>query len=101
MHVKIIPALVLVIIFPIFAEKPAPALAPVDAKFVQFLAGIELLDSEKNQGERRTAEKYAELCRITGLNSDSVVARIERYTDKPQDWQKVRIKVLELLKTLQ
>jgi hypothetical protein len=97
----ILRIMILFLAFPLFAENPSPTVVKDEKKFIQYLAGIELLDHSKTLGENKLAEKYKNLCLITGLNADSAEARIMRLKDKPEEWRKVRTKVLELLQTLQ
>ncbi len=91
----------LFLFFPLFAEDAVSSGVRDEEAFVQYLAGIELIDRSKNLSDYEIAEKYRELTRITGLNADSAQARIIRLKDKPEQWQKVRAKVLELLQKLQ
>jgi hypothetical protein len=91
----------LFLFFPLFAGDVALPGSQDEKTFIQYLAGIELIDRSSNLSDIEIAEKYRELTRITGLNADSVKTRILRLKDKPEQWHKVRTKVLELLQKLQ
>jgi hypothetical protein len=91
----------LILLFPCAAKDAARDDMQVDERFVQYLAGIELLEQSKNEGGSAIAGKYRELCSITGLAADSAAKRIEQFKSRPALWQKVRLRVLELLQSLQ
>jgi hypothetical protein len=93
--------LTLLLLFPLAAKDAAQGDLPVDDNFVQYLAGIELLEHSKNPGGSALAGKYRELCSITGLAADSAAKRIEQFKSRPELWQKIRQRVLELLQSLQ
>jgi hypothetical protein len=92
--------LVLFLFFPLFAADAVSRGARDEEKFIQYLAGIELIDHSKNLSGYEIAEKYRELARITCLNADSARTRISRLMDKPGEWSQIRTKVLELLQKL-
>jgi hypothetical protein len=91
---------VLFLFFPLFSENPSQKGIRDDTPFIQFCAGIELLDHSKNLSENRRAEKYRELCLMTGLNAVSAAEYIKRFNNTPEHWQAVQAKVLETLQTL-
>jgi hypothetical protein len=89
------------LLFPLAADDAVRGDLPVDEKLVQYLAGIELLEHSPTAGGSVLAEKYRELCSMTGLVADSAAERIGRFKNRPELWQKVRQKVLELLQSNQ
>ena len=101
MNVATISLAVVCLFFPLSAENPSQKGIQDDTQFIQYLAGIDLLEHSTNLSEKARAEKYRELCLITGLNADSAAQRILRLKDKPEQWHKVRAKVLEMLQTIQ
>jgi len=94
-------SIVTIAIFVLFGLLPAKDASVknihYDAKFIQYLAGIELLDHSKTLTDSAFTYKYRELCRITGLNADTVAQRVLRFKTDPVLWQQVRASVLELL----
>ena len=94
-------ALVTIAIFVLFGQLPAKDTSHNnirnDTKFIQYLAGIELLDHSKTLKDSALAEKYRELCLITGLSADSVAPRVLRFKTDPVLWQQIRASVLDLL----
>jgi hypothetical protein len=94
-------AILTIAIFFLFLPLPAKDASPNDirndTKFIQYLAGIELLDQSKTLTGCALAEKYRELCLITGLTADSAAQRVLRFKNDPVLWQQVRSGVLNLL----
>ena len=91
----------LFLFFPPLSENPSQKGILDDTKFIQYLAGIDLIEHSTPMSEKARAEKYRELCLITGLNADTAVQRILLLKNKPEQWHKVRAKVLEMLQTVQ
>jgi hypothetical protein len=90
----------LALLFPLAAKDAAREDMPVDEKFLQYLAGVEMLEHSKGMSGSVLAGKYRELCSITGLAADSVAKRIGQFKRQPALWQTVRVKVFELLQSL-
>jgi hypothetical protein len=89
------------LLIPLAAKDAVQRDMPIDEKFVQYIAGVELLDRSKSMSGIVLAGKYRELCSITGIAADSAVNRIMRFKSQPALWQKIQEKALELLQTLQ
>jgi hypothetical protein len=93
MNVITISSVVLCLFFSLLAENPSQKGISDDTKFIHYLAGINLLEHSTNLSEKERAEKYRELCLITGLNADSAVQRINQSKNKPEQWNKVRASI--------
>jgi hypothetical protein len=89
----------ILLFFSSFAKDPALGGVPIDSNFIQYLAGIELLEHSKSLSSIALAKKYKELCSITELTADSVAKRIVFFKGRPELWQQVRTQVLELLQS--
>ncbi|HEX2959719.1 MAG TPA: hypothetical protein VHO70_22980 [Chitinispirillaceae bacterium] len=64
-----------------------------DSSFVQFLAGIYLLNNSTRISEKQKAEHYNELVHLTGITADSVEMIITRYYNKPDAWKKIQERI--------
>jgi hypothetical protein len=94
-------AAVVFVFFPLFAANRQPIdNQNEDKKFIQYLAGIEFLDQKSDLTLKIRAEKYRELCQLTGVNAVSASEFISRFAHAPDQWRKVRADILDLLQTL-
>ena len=91
----------LLLLFPAAAEDTAKSVMAAEGKFIQYLAGIELLEHSKGESGAVLARRYGELCSITGFAADSAAHRVMQFKNRPTLWQNVRSKVLELVQSLQ
>jgi len=64
---------------------------------IAYLAGIELLSSNKNLSRRQLALRYRRLREITGITGAQAKAFVLGYKNDPVGWQKVRAAVLDTL----
>jgi hypothetical protein len=72
----------------------------VSKAFVRYLAGIELIDNGRNLDNTEKAKKYKQLCFLTGLNAASAEKIVEQYKNRPEEWQKVQMSVIEMLQSI-
>jgi|GEM_PF-2721729 hypothetical protein len=71
----------------------------VSKAFVCFMAGIELIDNDRNLDNTSKAKKFRQLCSLTGLNASSAVKIIEQYKNRPEEWQTIQTSVIEMLQS--
>jgi hypothetical protein len=64
---------------------------------IAYLAGVELLSSNKNLLRRQLALRYRRLREITGINGAQAKTFVLGYKNDPAGWQKVRAAVLDTL----
>ena len=100
MNFRKVCAVALFLVFPLWAMDTLQINRAVDEKFVQYLAGIELMDHSKSINGNVLAERYRELCSMTGFATDLAAKRIMDFKNRPALWQSIRIRVLELLQSL-
>jgi hypothetical protein len=67
--------------------------------FVCFMAGIELIDNDRNLDNTAKAKKYKQLCSLTSLDAASAIKIIEHYKDRPGEWQTIQTSVIEMLQS--
>jgi hypothetical protein len=72
----------------------------VSQAFIQYMAGIQLIDNGRGLDNEAKARKYRQLCSLTGLNAASAAKIIEQYKNRPEEWQKVQSAVIELLQSI-
>jgi len=69
-------------------------------KYCYYLAGVTLLDKDSKDNAVVKAQKYKKLCQLTGVTAVSIRGFIDRYTNKPDQWQKVQAVIADILDTL-
>lgn len=73
------------------------SLASTNCDFVSFLAGVLLLEEDKNLPAEQKAEEYRQLQHITGISTVDAVRYIERYRNRPDEFKKVYTEILSQL----
>jgi hypothetical protein len=68
-----------------------------ESNFAEYVAGIELIISDKSLSAQEQARRYRMLCRITGVSGKDAKAFIRQYTTDPARWQKFETMVMEQL----
>jgi hypothetical protein len=61
-----------------------------DSMYVQYLAGIYLIDNTTWITEKQKAQRYTELVQLTGITADSAAAFVSKYHNKPESWKKIQ-----------
>lgn len=56
---------------------------------INCISGTIYLNSQNNIADSVKAQKYLELQKITGVNSEEMIAFIEKYRYKPEAWKKI------------
>jgi hypothetical protein len=98
--------LTVLIIGTMFCAGSAPGAAKTEGDLaaskavICFMAGLELIDSDRNLDGAAKAKKYKQLCSLTGLNAASAAKIIEQYKNRPEEWQTVQTSVMEMLQTI-
>ena len=69
-------------------------------RFVEYLAGTELIAKDKKLSRKIHAEKYRQLCNRTGVNASSAEKFILGYIQRPDEWRKVQIAILAVLDSI-
>ncbi len=82
------------------ANNAPQTIVPDMKRYIEYLAGIELLTADRMHGQKFCAQRYKELCVRTGVNAASAEAFIMRYRDKPVQWQNVQGALLDLLQSI-
>jgi hypothetical protein len=65
--------------------------------FVQYLAGVEVLEQARGIGDARRAALYRKLCEVTGMSAAEAARRIEALKNNPQQLKKVQSGMLAVL----
>jgi hypothetical protein len=73
------------------------AYASGNTKEKQFICGILLLNSKPAMKDSIKHLRYAELEKVTGVSGNEAISFIERYREKPEEWQKIETSILKLL----
>jgi hypothetical protein len=66
-------------------------------RYIEYLAGIEILIADHRLNPEQKAANYMRLCRYTGVDGQSVQSFIHKYDSLPDQWQKIQDAVLEKL----
>ena len=69
-------------------------------RFVQFLAGCELLWHGKTLEDTARARTYRQLVELTGIDNRTACRIADRYKDRPSDWNEIVQAVRELLQSV-
>ena len=75
------------------AQDPAPAYR----NYVAYLAGIEVLTTDKTISRPLAAQRYRRLRLLTGVNGTQARAFVAGFRNDPAGWQKLRAAVLDEL----
>ena len=68
-----------------------------ESNFIAYVAGIELIISDKSLSPQEQARRYRRLCAITGISGEKAKAFIQQYKTDPAGWRKFETMVMELL----
>jgi hypothetical protein len=68
-----------------------------ESNFAAYVAGVELIISDKSLNPQEQARRYRRLCAITGVSGEKAKAFILQYKTDPAGWQKFETMVMELL----
>jgi hypothetical protein len=62
----------------------------------QFICGMILLNSKPIKDSIKLV-RYSELEKITGVTGKEAISFIDRYREKPEEWEKIENSILKLL----
>jgi hypothetical protein len=96
MKKKIAAITVLLLIGAFCAASGADQALPYN-RYVCYFAGVELLSTATALGRQARAERYRQLCEVTGVTGTAAKAFALKYRYDPAGWQKFQSKVLETL----
>jgi len=68
-----------------------------DDPFVQYLAGVEVLQAAQNLTVELRAAYYAKLCTLTGVTAAEALRRLRAYAGNPQQWKKIHDQMAAVL----
>lgn len=68
-----------------------------ERNFAAYIAGIELIASDRSLSLQEQTRHYRGLCSITGISGEKAKAFILQYKTDPAGWQKFETMVMELL----
>jgi hypothetical protein len=82
------------------AKEVKPSVVPDQKRYIEYLAGTELIINDQKGDKKVHAEKYRKLCALTGVNAAMAEKFIKGYSQRPDEWRKIQSAVLELLQTI-
>jgi hypothetical protein len=98
---KLLTIFMMVVFFCAALGNPLVSTAPNErSRYIQFLAGVEFLDQKPDLSIKIRAEKYRDLCRVTGVSASLATEFILKFAESPEEWKKVRADILDLLQTI-
>lgn len=65
--------------------------------YCYYLAGIALLNNDRSDNESSKAQKYLQLCALTGVTAVTARTFIEKYKNKPDQWQTILATIATIL----
>jgi len=70
---------------------------PDKEKEAEFFAGVTLLQQKTNLKPGEKAAKFRELAVLTGISAPEAKTVLERYRERPEEWQKIDSIMMKLL----